>query len=137
MNLDFLSSQPDGNISAELHFMGKTYVVSRFLTSLSQPTDEKGEPQMEVQGGLLAISLSQAPDNVLLQWAYSRWSRKNGELVFKNETGTPPLRIGFVDAACVDFSQKSSSEKGIVTTMVVSPHSVSFNGVVLDKEWRE
>ena len=137
MDLNVLLAQPDGNISAELHFMGKTYVVSELITSLNQPEDEKGEPQMEVQGGLLTISLSQAPDNVLLQWAYSRWSRKNGELVFKNETGTPPLRIGFVDAACVDFSQKSSFEKGIVTTMVVSPHSVSFNGVVLDKEWRE
>ena len=138
-DLSFLmkQEQPDGNISAELHFMGKTYELSGFCTSFAQPIDEKGEPLTEVKGGILNLTLSQAPDNLLSQWAVSQWSRKSGEVVFKNETGTPPLRIKFVEAACVGLSQENVAGKGIETKLVVSSKSVSFNAVILEKEWRE
>lgn len=130
-------SQPDGNVSADLSLMGKKYSLSAFSTSFSQPVNENGEPEGEVRGANLKLTLSQLPDDLLLQWAMSRWMRKNGEVVFKNQTGTPPLRISFVEAACVSFCQETNTGKGSFVSMLISAKKISFNGILLESGWVE
>lgn len=137
IDISSLFSQPDGNVSAELNLMGKSYNLIGFRTNVSQNVDKKGEPQSEVKGGQLNLMISQIPDNVLLQWASSRWMKKSGEIVFKNQTGTPPLRIIFTEAGCVKLNQQVTSGVGVVTSLLLSPKEVSFNGVLLSNNWRE
>ncbi len=137
MNLNFLQ-QPDGNVNAVLVFMGKEYDVCQFSTSFMQLTDDKGEPQTEVRGGQLLVVLSQIPDEALLYWASNQWTRKDGEIIFRNETGTPPLRIRFKEAYCVKLEQEFDGVgKGSKTIMLISPQSIQMNEYTLDNEWRE
>lgn len=137
INLNSLVSHEDSNVSAEMNFLGNTYLVSNFSTSFSQFVDEKFEPQAEVHGAILSVSFQQVPDSKMLQWASSKFSRKSGEIVFKNETGTPPLKIQFTEAACVKLSHQVISGGGTVTNIHISPKEVSFNGVLLNNGWRE
>lgn len=130
-------AQPDGNVSAELSLLGKTYSISEFSTTFDQPTDSVGEPEGEVRGGKLELTLSQLPDDFLLQWAMSRWMRKSGEVIFKNQTGTSPLRISFVEASCVKLRQKTVDGGGAHTALVVSAKEILFNGVLLESGWVE
>lgn len=130
-------AQPDGNISAELSMLGKVYSLSEFSTAFEQPTDVDAEPEGEVRGGVLNLVLSQVPDDFLLQWAASRWMRKGGEILFKNQTGTPPLRISFAEAACVSLQQHSISGKGVHTALVISAKEISFNNVLFESGWVE
>ncbi|KGN85470.1 type VI secretion system tube protein TssD [Porphyromonas gulae] len=134
MNPNFLQ-QPDVNMNAVLVFMGKEYDVHRFSTSFMQPTDDKGEPQAEVLGGKLLIELSQIPDDALLSWASNQWMRKDGEILFRNETGTPPLRISFKEAYCISIQQEMVINQGTKTTIVVSPKSVRLNEFTFESNW--
>ncbi|WP_373811209.1 type VI secretion system tube protein TssD [Porphyromonas macacae] len=137
MAMDFNLSQPDGNVSAVLVLMGKEYDVCQFNTSFMQETDEKGEPQSEVHGGCLLVVLSQVPDNALLQWASSQWQRKDGEIVFRNETGTPPLRIAFTEAYCVGLQQETAIDRGARTALTISPRSVRLNEFTMENSWTD
>ena len=102
----FASDASDVNIIAELHLDGKVYELERFSTELRQTISDKNmEPKGEVGGGVLNLTMVQVPDNGLLAWAASKHIRKSGEIVFKNETTTPPLRIQFQEAACINFLQ--------------------------------
>lgn len=128
----------DANVFVELQLSGKTYEIERFSTSLRQDTSENNlEPKSEVEGGVLEISMIQAPDNELLQWAASKWIRKSGEIVFKNESSTPLLRIEFKEAVCVNFNQSCSQGMGVSLSLTISPKEVSFNGFMIDKSWDE
>ena len=133
----FFNKEPDVNLIAELNFLGKVYPVSAFSASLSQSIDEKGEPEGEVRGGKIQLKLSQLPDDLLLRWAGSRWMRKNGELVFKNETGSSPFRVAFTDAACVEFRQETNMGKGSYTSLLISAKELSFNGILMESGWVE
>ena len=132
--MDFSLIQPDGNLTAVLVFMGKTYNLCQFSTTFEQSTDEKGEPQAEVRGGKLLAVLSQIPDDNLLYWASNQWSRKDGESAFRNETGTPPLRITFKEAYCIGLVQEIN--QGVKTSLLISPKSIQINGAsTLYNDW--
>ncbi|MBO7636596.1 MAG: hypothetical protein J6S89_08460 [Paludibacteraceae bacterium] len=137
MGIASIFSQPDGNVLAEMTFQGKTYSIADFSTSFSQNIDMKGEPQGEVHGAILAVTLHIIPDKALIQWAANKWGLKSGEIVFKNETGTAPLKISFTDAACIKLSQYTEVGFGVRTQIVISPKEVSFNDVPLSNGWRE
>lgn len=133
MDFGSILNHTDGNLTIEMNLLGKTYQISSFSTSFTQPTDEKLEPQSEVSGGVLSITMTQTPDKALLQWASSPYVRRSGEIVFRNETGTPPLRITFSEAICLTFSQRTNDERGTVLSLSISSQTVSFNHVVLEK----
>ncbi len=137
IDVSSLFSQPDGNVSAELSLFGKTYSLMSFKTNITQAVDHKGEPQGEAKGAKLELILSQIPDKMLLQWASSRWMKQSGEIVFKNQTGTAPLKIVFTEAACVKLSQQVTHGTGVIVSLLISPKEVSFNGVSLFNNWRE
>ncbi|KGN90416.1 hypothetical protein HQ45_03040 [Porphyromonas crevioricanis] len=134
MNQNFLQ-QPDGNINAVLSFMGKEYDVHQFSISFTQLTDGKGEPQTEVLGGKLLIGLSQIPDDALLLWASNQWMRKDGEVLFRNDTGTPPLRISFKEAYCISIQQEMVTNQGTRTSIIISPRSVRLNEFTFENSW--
>lgn len=134
MNFNLIQPQPDGNLTAVLVFMGKTYNLCQFSTTFEQPSDEKGEPQAEVRGGKLLVVLSQIPDDNLSYWASNQWSRKDGEIAFRNETGTPPLRITFKEAYCIGLTQEIN--QGVKTSLLISLKSIQINGVsTLNNNW--
>lgn len=135
MNMNL--QQPDGNITAVMQFAGNTYNLSQFSISFSQSIDKKGEPQAEVRGGKVLLVLSQVPDNALLQWASSQWARKDGEVIFRNETGTPPLRIIFKGAYCTHLETVAEANSGGFTTIEISSPQIDMNGYVHENDWKD
>lgn len=134
----FASDAPDVNIIAELHLDGKVYELERFSTELRQTiSDRNMEPKDEVSGGTIVVTMVQVPDNALLSWAASKYIRKSGEIVFKNETTTPPLRIQFEEAACINFLQNCGVGVGSYITLTISPKTVNFNDISLEHSWEE
>lgn len=134
----FESNIEDANVFVEMHLSGKVYEIEHFTTIFSQDTAENTlEPKGDVDGGVLTITMVQVPDNELLQWAASKWIRKSGEIVFKNDTATPILRIEFEEAACVDFGQTCNEGVGSIINLTISPKIVSFNGIRIEKPWQE
>lgn len=129
--------QPDANLEVFLVLNGKEYEVVEFSTSFLQPTDTKGEPQKEVKGGKLQLSLAQFPDSQLFYWAISRWSRYNGEIVFRNQTNTAPLKIKFFNAYCIDLHQDTNSSQGTMIHLTISPEQLEVNNVSFDNLWEK
>ena len=134
----FSADSSDVNIIAELHLDGKVYELERFSTELRQTISDKNmEPKGEVGGGTLTLTMVQVPDNGLLAWAASKYIRKSGEIVFKNETTTPPLRIQFQEAACINFLQNCGVGAGSYISLTISPKIVNFNDISLEHTWEE
>ncbi len=134
----FASDAPDVNLVAELHLDGNVYELERFSTDFTQGISERNmEPKNEVKGGTIVISMTRVPDNSLLQWAASKWIRKNGEIVFKNETSTPSLKIQFENAACINFTQNCGEGVGSYISLTFTSEKLNINGTPLDQEWEE
>lgn len=120
----------------ELQLDGKTYELERFTTDFRQDVSNRDmQPKDEVMGGKIIITMVEVPDSSILQWASSKWVRKSGEIVFKNETSTPALKVKFEDAACVNMLQSCSVGIGSMVTLTISPRKISLNDSTLEQEW--
>jgi len=134
----FSSDAPDVNMVVELRLDGKTYELERFTTDFHQDVSNRDmQPKDEVMGGKIIITMVQIPDSSILQWASSKWVRKSGEIVFKNETSTPPLKVKFEDAACVNMLQSCSVGVGSMITLTISPKKITLNNTSIEQEWEE
>ncbi|GHV52099.1 hypothetical protein FACS1894181_14900 [Bacteroidia bacterium] len=60
---------PLAHITAKFILDGKAYEIDTFKVSFAQPKDFKGQPQHEVKGGQLMVTLSQLPGDELFVWA--------------------------------------------------------------------
>ncbi|MBR5373336.1 MAG: hypothetical protein IK131_01520 [Paludibacteraceae bacterium] len=132
----FSADAPDVNMVVELQLDGKTYELERFTTDFRQDVSNRDmQPKDEVMGGKIIITMVEVPDSSILQWASSKWVRKSGEIVFKNETSTPALKVKFEDAACVNMLQSCSVGIGSMVTLTISPRKISLNDSTLEQEW--
>ncbi len=57
--------QVDSDLTAWFILDGQEYEMSRFDINFAQSVDHKGQPQDEVRGGIMSITLSQTlPENI-------------------------------------------------------------------------
>lgn len=128
----------DSEISATLQVMGRTYEIFQFNIGFVQPTDDKGEPQMEIRGGQLMVTLRQAVGDEIYNWALNQWMRQDGEVIFSTETGSSPLKISFKKGYCVHFERVvDSTGGGLRTSLLISSEEVTLNGITLNNDWAE
>lgn len=127
----------DSNVSVYLEVGGNEYEVEQFKVGFSQLVDHKGEPQSEIKGGQLILTLTQAVPESIYSWILKPAQRKDGEVVFKSQTGSSPLRIEFFNAACVSLNRQINSSGGLQTNLVLSPERLLLNGVEHENFWRE
>lgn len=129
--------QPDANVTAFLVLDSKEYELSYFKVGFIQPTDHKGEPQHEVLGGQLCVTLTQLIEEDIFKWAVQSEERKSGVVEFRLPTSSSPMRVEFNNAYCVNFNQKMSpmDKTGVETTLVLSAEEVIMNGIDLNKFW--
>ncbi|WP_317044010.1 type VI secretion system tube protein TssD, partial [Geofilum rhodophaeum] len=59
----------DSNITVWMTIDGQDYEVSHFNIGFVQSSDAKGEPQDEVRGGLMQLTLTQMIPESLYTWA--------------------------------------------------------------------
>ncbi|WP_235208333.1 type VI secretion system tube protein TssD [Saccharicrinis fermentans] len=130
-------SQIDTNTTVWLTLDGQEYELSQFNINFGQNIDQKGEPQNQVRGGQMTLSLTQALPANIYDWAMKSTS-KEGSIVFKIESGSAPLKIEFTNAFCVSFNRNvNAMGGGLNTTMTISPEEISINGFSFDNHWVE
>ena len=123
----------------ESHFIlnGKKYEVEHFKVGFAQPTDYRGQPQHEIKGGHINITLTRAADDILYHWAKTSTLQKSGMILFQTDLGITVLRVMFENGYCVNLSRDIDSVKGSTTTLVISAEKISLNGLEYDNFWPE
>lgn len=129
-------SLPNAHIISKFVLDDKSYDIDYFKIFFSQDIDYKGQPQHEVRGGQLKISLSQIADDNLYLWAKRSTMLKSGEILFQTDMGISVLRINFEDAYCIELTREIDEAKGAHTVLVISPESISINGKKHTNYWR-
>jgi len=131
----FNLQQNDSKVSVWLTIDGEEYELSQFNIGFAQSSDHKGEPQNEVRGGLMQVTLSQTVPESIYAWAMKTTS-KNGVVDFRIESGSAPMKIEFTNAFCVGFQRVINTEGGgLATALTVSPEELRINGISFDNRW--
>ena len=128
--------QPDVNLTVWLIFEGKEYELNQFNISFGQSVDHKGQPQDEVRGGRMVLGFSEILPENMYRWAMKS-EAKNGEIVFRSETASAPLKIEFKNTYCVNFVRNVTNNGGINTAIHLTPDEVNINGINFDNHWVE
>lgn len=130
-------SQPLAHITAYFILDGKKYEVEHFNTSFEQAADYKGQPQNEVHGGKLALTLNQAADDNLYTWAKKSTMLKSGQVLFQTDLGISVLCISFEDAYCIALKREVNSFTGTKTTLIIAPEIVLLNNTPHNNNWKK
>lgn len=132
----FSLPQIDSDLTACFILDGQEYEMSHFDINFAQSIDHKGQPQDEVRGGIMSITLSQTLPENIYRWGMTSIP-KNGFLIFKSKTTNPPLKINFINAYCIRFSRNISNKGGLESQLVISPDEIVINGISFDNHWVE
>lgn len=133
----FSFPQVDSNVNVIFSVDGDEYAVEQFKIGFHQPVDGiKNQPEGEVRGGRIMITLSQTVKNNIYGWAVKPWMKKNGAVLFKTGTSGVIFEVVFTNAYCVNLKRVIESlGQGLSTTLILSPESVSVNGIEFDNRW--
>lgn len=132
----FSLPQIDSDLTACFILDGQEYEMSHFDINFAQSIDHKGQPQDEVRGGIMSITLSQTLPENIYRWGMTSIP-KNGFVIFKSKTTNPPLKINFINAYCIRFSRNISNKGGLESQLVISPDEIVINGISFDNHWVE
>ena len=124
----------DSDLTVWFMFEGKEYEISQFNITFNQSVDYKGQPQNEVRGGRIMITLTEAVPENIYQWAMTSCVR-NGSVEFRSKTTNAPLKIEFMNAFCVNFERTINLNNGLKTAIVVSSEELTINGINFDNNW--
>ncbi|HCC53124.1 MAG TPA: hypothetical protein DEQ30_14680 [Porphyromonadaceae bacterium] len=130
-----LNLLPLAHINAKFILDGKNYDVEHFRIGLAQPTDHKGQPQHEIKGGQINITLSHIADDNLYQWAKTSTLTKGGTVLFQTDLGITVLCVIFENAYCINLLRDIDAVKGSSTTLTISAEKISLNGLEHDNFW--
>lgn len=133
----FSISQPFAHVESFFLLDGEKYRIEHFNTSFSQEWDYKGQPQHEMNGGQLVVTLAQAADDNLYLWAKKSTLLKSGQVLFQTDLGITVLRIDFLNAYCVSLSVSINAYSGSKTTLIITAENVNVNGVEHDNHWKK
>ena len=76
--------QVDSNVNVIFCVDGDEYEVEQFKIGFHQPVDgNKNQPEGEVRGGRIMITLSQTVKNNIYGWAIKPWVKKTGQYCLK------------------------------------------------------
>ena len=133
----FSFPQVDSNVNVIFSVDGDEYAVEQFKIGFHQPVDGiKNQPEGEVRGGRIMITLSQTVKNNIYGWAVKPWMKKSGAVLFKTGTSGVIFEVAFTNAYCVNLKRVIESlGQGLSNTLILSPESVSVNGIEFDNRW--
>lgn len=128
--------QVDSNVNVIFSIDGDEYAVEQFKIGFHQPVNGiKNQPESEVRGGRIMITLSQTVKSSIYGWAVKPWVRKSGAVLFKTGTSGVIFEVGFTNASCINLSRSMKIGIGLDTTMYLSPEKISVNGIEFDNNW--
>ncbi|MEN9919786.1 MAG: hypothetical protein RL662_2222 [Bacteroidota bacterium] len=126
---------PFAHINSFLVLDGEKYQVEKFNIKFSQAGDYKGQPQHEVQGGLINIVLDQAANDSLFLWAKKSTMVKDGHILFQSDLGMTVMVLAFFDAYCISLTREINAMTGTRTSLIISPKKVVIDGIEHENYW--
>ena len=128
--------QVDSNVNVIFCVDGDEYEVEQFKIGFHQPVDgNKNQPEGEVRGGRIMITLSQTVKNNIYGWAIKPWVKKNGAVLFKTGTSGVIFEVTFTNAYCISLKRSIGIAVGLNTTIILSPESLCLNGIDFTNQW--
>lgn len=123
------------------HFRGYTYILEEFDLDFQQDVNDKSQPDGNVYGGLLTLTISEEPKEVLFKWMMNTLEKQDGEIRFLTNNGKitegAAMQIAFKDAYCISFQQVMSPQgAGMLTTFLVSPRHLQIDKEVFENRWK-
>ena len=132
----FSFPQVDSNVNVIFSVDGDEYAVEQFKIGFHQPVDGiKNQPEGEVRGGRIMITLSQTVKNNIYGWAVKPWMKKSGAVLFKTGTSGGIFEVAFTNAYCISLKRSIGIVTGLTTNLILSPESVSLNGIDFNNQW--
>lgn len=132
----FSFPQVDSNVNVIFSVDGDEYAVEQFKIGFHQPVDGiKNQPEGEVRGGRIMITLSQTVKNNIYGWAVKPWMKKSGVVLFKTGTSGVIFEVAFTNAYCIKLHRTINMGQGLSTALILSPEIVSVNGIEFDNRW--
>lgn len=105
--------QVDSNVNVIFSVDGDEYAVEQFKIGFHQPVDNlKNQPEGEVRGGRIMITLSQTVKSNIYGWAVKPWVKKRAVL-FKTGTSGVIFEVAFMNAYCMSYTEVSVSDRVI------------------------
>ena len=128
--------QVDSNVNVIFCVDGDEYEVEQFKIGFHQPVDgNKNQPEGEVRGGRIMITLSQTVKNNIYGWAIKPWVKKNGVIQFKTGTAGVIFEVVFTNAYCISLNSSIGIGIGLNTSLILSPQIINLNGIEFDNNW--
>lgn len=85
--------QVDSNVNVIFSVDGDEYAVEQFKIGFHQPVDNlKNQPEGEVRGGRIMITLSQTVKSNIYGWAVKPWVKRTGQFCSRLERPESCLR---------------------------------------------
>lgn len=121
----------DSAIDGHLYIGTKQYEIQSFDTEFQQGVDYKGQPQQEVKGGLLAVTLSQPADDLLNTWMFQPETFHDGIISFApiSKTASAVIKIIFKKGRCVSYEKLMGRGVGIQFRILISAKYININGI--------
>jgi hypothetical protein len=120
----------DASVDAKMYLNGTEYSIDSFDIKFQKAFDFKGEPQREVKGGLLTITINQAVDKQINHWMFHERIKHSGSIVFASfsRMQTPVITINFTNGRCARYT-KSVGYSSLSYTIVITAEKISINGL--------
>ena len=120
----------DTSVDAKLLLNGQEYEIETFNIRFQQSFDYKGEPQHEVKGGIMTLSIKHVVDKQINNWMFNRSVKHSGSIVFASfsRIANPVIIIEFVNGRCAKYT-KYIGNSAISYTITVSAEEISINGI--------
>lgn len=132
-----MDTLPHAHLVVKFKLDGKSYDVDDFGINFNQPVDYKKQPQHEINGGSMSLTMMQTADDNLYTWAKTSTLRKNGQVVFETDLGITVLEINFENAYCTELVSEVNASSGACISLKIAPQRISMNGFEHDNYWPE
>lgn len=126
----------DTSVSVWFSLDGEEYEVNQFKIGFHQPVDpNKNQPEGEVRGGRLMVTLTQAVKSNIYGWGIKPWVKKDGAVLFKTGTSGVIFEVKFTNAYCISLSRTIHPGAGLATTLLISSETITMNGIKFENNW--
>lgn len=120
----------DTSVDAKLMLNGTEYEIESFNIQFQKSFDYKGEPQREVKGGYMTVTINHVADQQINQWMFNRSIKHSGAIVFASfsRIANPVIVINFENGRCARYT-KSIGHSTVSYTILISAEKIKINGI--------
>ena len=120
----------DTSVDAKLLLNGKEYEIEAFNILFRKLCDCKGEPQREVKGGFLTLTINHVADKQINNWIFNQSVKHSGAIVFASfsRIANPVIVIEFANGRCAEYT-KSIGYSTVSYTIRITAEEIKINGI--------